>query len=158
MFRLDMTWDPADEAHLRRLLAKQSARTGRLPHVIADPVDAFIWDFGHSVLDHAHDRAPVDTGRMRGSLRFDWGPWGGSVSARKPGAWVDQGTKPHWPPVSALRGWAQRHNIDPFLVARKIAREGTQRTGWFTDAIADAERELPRRLRRCTADIQARWT
>jgi hypothetical protein len=33
-------------------------------------------------------------------------------------------TKRWWPPVSALQGWADRHGITPFLVARAIATKG----------------------------------
>lgn len=155
--RMDMEWDAADEARLRRNLKRESARTGMTRHVMADPVDAFIYDFGHSVLNHASRRAPVDTGRMQRSLRFNWGPGGGTVRARTPGAWVDQGTKPHWPPVAALQGWAKRHGMNPFLVARAISRHGTPKTEWFTAAIEDARRELPRRLRRCAASVEQEW-
>lgn len=156
--RLDMTWDAQDMARLRRNLTRQNAKSGAMPHVMTDPVDAFIWDYGHSILDHASQRSPVDTGKMRRSLRFAWGPWGATVSAKSPAGWVDQGTKPHWPPVKALEGWARRHGMNPFLVARKIALKGTPKTEWFTGAVKEASRELPRRLRRCAAGIEQRWT
>jgi hypothetical protein len=42
--------------------------------------------------------------------------------------WVELGTKPHFPPVDALRGWTRRHLGDEdlaFVVARAIARKGT---------------------------------
>lgn len=42
--------------------------------------------------------------------------------------YVEEGTRPHWPPVSALRGWARRVLGDEsaaWAVARKIAAEGT---------------------------------
>jgi hypothetical protein len=155
--RMDMTWDAADMAKLRRYLALQPAKVGALPHVMADPVDAFVYDYGHSVLNHAKDRSPEDTGKMKKSLRFAWGPWGATVAAKTPGGWVDQGTKPHWPPVKALEGWAKRHGIPAFLVARSIARKGTKRTGWFTDAISDADRELPGLLQRTATRIEAGW-
>lgn len=34
-------------------------------------------------------------------------------------------TKPHFPPVRALRGWAERKGLNPFLVARAISIKGT---------------------------------
>lgn len=34
-------------------------------------------------------------------------------------------TKPHFPPVRALTGWAQRKGLNPFLVARAISIKGT---------------------------------
>jgi hypothetical protein len=42
------------------------------------------------------------------------------------GLFVERGTRPHWPPVAAVSGWARRHGISPFLVARSIARKGTR--------------------------------
>lgn len=49
-----------------------------------------------------------------------------SEKADKYAAPLEYGSKPHWPPISALEGWAQRHGIPAFLVARKIAMEGTK--------------------------------
>lgn len=49
-----------------------------------------------------------------------------SSKADKYAAAVEYGSRPHWPPIQALEGWAQRHGIPAFLVARKIAREGTK--------------------------------
>lgn len=49
-----------------------------------------------------------------------------SEKADKYAAVQEYGSKPHWPPISALEGWAQRHGIPAFLVARKIATEGTK--------------------------------
>lgn len=34
-------------------------------------------------------------------------------------------SRPHFPPVSALTGWSRRKGINPYLVARAIARKGT---------------------------------
>lgn len=42
--------------------------------------------------------------------------------------YVERGTRPHWPPVDALRGWARRVLGDEsaaYAVAAKIAQEGT---------------------------------
>jgi hypothetical protein len=157
MLRFDMTWDQADVAQLRANLAAEAAKSGRMPHVMADPVDAFIYDYGHRVIDHARERARVDTGKMKKSLRFNWGPWGAAVSARTPGGWMDQGTKPHWPPIKALEGWAKRHGIPAFLVARSIARKGIKADRWFTDAIEDADRDLPGLLQHAASSIEQGW-
>jgi len=153
-----MEWDAKSQEALRRKLAVSRSKTGvGLPHVMTDPVDAFIYDLGHAVMRHASDRSPVDTGKMKKSLRFTWGPWGARVDAKKPAGWVDWGTKPHWPPVKALQGWARRHGIPAFLVARKIAKDGTERTDWFGGAIKDAQRDLPGILRRACAKIESNW-
>ena len=34
-------------------------------------------------------------------------------------------TRPHFPPVKALTGWAKRHGMNPYLVANSIAQKGT---------------------------------
>ena len=44
--------------------------------------------------------------------------------------YAEEGTRAHWPPPGALAGWARRHGIPEFLVARSIARKGTKGR-WF---------------------------
>lgn len=60
---------------------------------------------------------------------------------------VEMGTRPHMPPVQPLEDWA-RYKLGlseaeaksvGFLVARKIAREGTKGAHMFGNAIADNE-------------------
>ncbi len=41
------------------------------------------------------------------------------------GPYIEYGTQPHFPPIDALEGWAKRHGIPAFLVARAIASRGT---------------------------------
>jgi hypothetical protein len=51
-------------------------------------------------------------------------------------AFVHLGTRPHWPPVDALVGWARRHGFaKPFLVARAIALHGTRAVPFLADAV-----------------------
>lgn len=155
--RLTVELDAASEQKLRRKLARMRGKAATVPHVMSDAVDQFFYDFGHDVLKHAADRAPVDTGKMKRSLRFRWGPGGAEVSARKPAAYADYGTRPHWPPVQALAGWAKRHGIPVYALARKIAREGTPKTDWFTGAVDLARRDLPRRLRSAVRRVETEW-
>jgi hypothetical protein len=42
------------------------------------------------------------------------------------GLYVERGSRPHWPPVAALVGWARRHGVSPYAVQRGIARRGTR--------------------------------
>jgi hypothetical protein len=37
---------------------------------------------------------------------------------------METGSKPHWPPLAALEGWAKRHGTTAYVVARAIARRG----------------------------------
>lgn len=42
------------------------------------------------------------------------------------GLYVERGTRPHWPPLAPLVGWARRHGVSPYAVQRAIARRGTR--------------------------------
>ena len=65
---------------------------------------------------------------------------GVSVSLRnRTKHWIfrEDDTRPHWPPWgpdTPLHLWAMQHGIPPFLVARKIAREGTEGNHIVRDA------------------------
>jgi len=75
--------------------------------------------------------APRDTGRLQGSISSRISGGGASIVGEVGpsvayGLYVERGTRPHWPPTAALGGWARRHGISPFAVARGIARKGTR--------------------------------
>ena len=76
--------------------------------------------------------APVDTGHLKNSI-VGYAETHGSLKQHIQGVvgsnlayapYVELGTKPHMPPISALQVWARRHNIPAYLVARKIAMKG----------------------------------
>ena len=72
----------------------------------------------------------VDTGALRQSIEPDVQAGVGEITATVGSAldysqYVEFDTRPHWPPISALEGWARRHGADPFLVALGISRRGT---------------------------------
>lgn len=75
--------------------------------------------------------APRDTGQLAGSIHHTITGSGAALTGRvgpqaKHGIYVEKGTRPHFPPIDAVRGWARRKGINPFLVARAIARRGTR--------------------------------
>jgi HK97 gp10 family phage protein len=84
------------------------------------------------VTETAKHYAPVDTGKLRSSIvagvkSNEFGISGIAVSSNIAYApHMEYGTRPHFPPVSALQGWARRHGMNPFLVARAISRRGTK--------------------------------
>jgi len=50
-------------------------------------------------------------------------------------SFLEHGTSPHWPPIDALKGWAERHGFEkPFLVAQSIAENGTPAQPFFKPA------------------------
>lgn len=65
------------------------------------------------------------------------------------GEYLEQGTKPHFPPINAILGWIKAKRIVPrqdsqgklptekqlaYLIARKISEDGTKRTGIYEKA------------------------
>lgn len=89
--------------------------------------------------------------------------------------YLERGTKPHWPPVSAIRQWVRVKPVLPrpdalgrkptedqlaYLIGRKIAREGTEGTWDLSDAVKAANREFEGKLIEASAlDLQstAQW-
>lgn len=86
----------------------------------------------------AKKKSPVDTGRLRSSLTHAVRTTGlpnpqvqgivGTNVTYAPfmelGTGKFAGKSPYFPPPSALAGWARRHGMNPFLVARAIFQRG----------------------------------
>lgn len=80
--------------------------------------------------------APVDTGRLRGSIAHEIrsmsGLTGEDVVQGVVGtnviyaAAVHDGSRPHWVPIRALEVWASRHGVSARAVQLAIARRGTR--------------------------------
>ena len=76
----------------------------------------------------AKRRCPVDTGRLRASIRTTFYKDGLAAEVGTDveyAPYVEFGTRPHWPPPGALSGWARRHKMPEFPVMLKIAKYGT---------------------------------
>jgi len=81
------------------------------------------------VTGSARQNAPVDTGRLRASImpavKTLWNSVQGIVgSSVKYAPFMELGTRPHFPPISALRVWARRHGMNAYTVVRAIGRRG----------------------------------
>ena len=95
----------------------------------------------------AKRNAPVDTGRLRASIdvTIEWedqnlrGVMGSNVEYAP---YMEMGTEPHFPPISALEGWARRHNINAYLVALSIAKTGLEARHFFRDALDQHRDEI----------------
>lgn len=76
--------------------------------------------------------APRDTGRLQGSVHHTITGRGASLTGRvgpsvRYAIYVEKGRRPgRYPPIDAVAGWARRHGVHPFLVARAIARRGVK--------------------------------
>jgi len=99
------------------------------------------------VMRSAQEAAPVDTGRLRGSItptvemraKEMLGVVGSNVIYAP---FVEYGTRPHWPPPGALATWARRHGVPEFVIARAIARYGTKPQPYLGPALDDNWREI----------------
>ena len=117
--QLQAAWLAAPELTTRALLAEMTAITVHLQGEVQDAMPAVS---GLTRASIAQDAFSTPTGVL------------GVVGSPAPAAlFVELGTKPHMPPVSALIGWVQeRLGVSAqdakrvaFLIARKIARKGT---------------------------------
>lgn len=80
--------------------------------------------------------APVDTGKLRADWDLSYSHLSGTLRNRsKYAIFMEEGTRPHFPPLEAVTPWANRHGIAPFLVARAIAKKGTKARRFFGNAI-----------------------
>ncbi len=122
---------PLIETEIKGLLETQR----KLEQVVADlrgqPMLTAMRDATLIVQRSARQLAPVDTGRLRASItpevRGD--PMSGNItgvvgSNVEQAAPMELGTKPHFPPLSALQVWARRHGVNAYAVARAIALRG----------------------------------
>lgn len=74
-----------------------------------------------------------DTRRLMGSINHKIYGSGANITghvgpAARYGYWVEYGRKRgNPPPVAAVAGWAKRHGVNPYVLARAIGRKGTKK-------------------------------
>jgi HK97 gp10 family phage protein len=95
-------------------------------------------------------RAPRDTGRLQGSVHHTITGSGANLTGRVGPSvayalFVEKGTRAHYPPIAAISGWARRHGMSPYALARGIARRGT-RAQPFVEPSLQAHRSAIRKL------------
>lgn len=80
----------------------------------------------------ARGLAPKDTGRLGGSITHTITGGGANLTSKigpsvAYGLYVEKGRRPgKMPPIGAIQGWASRKGINPYVLARSIARKGTR--------------------------------
>ena len=88
----------------------------------------------------ARQLVSVDLGDTRRSILTQFLGQGLTASIgsnAKTAVWLEKGTRPHFPPPSALAPWCARHGMKPgaeWAVARKIAQVGTKATPFLEPA------------------------
>ena len=156
---ITFTVDQKDLANIQRKLRDRRTKVGRSLAVHADPVEHFTQYIGTRVATEAKKKAPRDTGRLARSIAFQFSGGAGEVSVEAPyGMWVHEGTRPHWPPPSATRGWARRHGIPNFLVGRAIAEHGTRPQRFLAGAFDTViRRDVAPGLQKLATATEVNW-
>lgn len=151
----EMTVDTRD-------LVRLAARSAAAAHAVHDELAVAMTRSTIMVEGDARILAPVDTGLLRRSITHEVQRTGegvvGKVGTNVPyGRYVEEGTRPHFPPVAAVAGWAGRHGIEPYLVARAIARHGTRARPYLKPALAKNLAAINDEFRRAATRILARF-
>jgi hypothetical protein len=76
----------------------------------------------NSITHRQRERGQTLIGEVGPSLRY--------------GLYVERGSRPHFPPVAALVGWARRHGVSPYAVQRAVGRRGTRARPFLAPAFA----------------------
>lgn len=74
-------------------------------------------------------------------------------SNQKAAVYLEEGTRPHMPPVEALKGWCERHGMAgaEWAVARAIKRRGTRARPFLEPAFKE---EAPEFVKEASAELK----
>jgi len=107
----------------------------------------------------ARQESPTDMGRLRNSITIK--QMMGYSTAVTPKAdyalAVHEGSRPHWPPIRSLEGWARRHGFESaYPIARAISKRGTKPNRFMDRAVDkgkdDVQREFDKAVDRIVED------
>jgi phage gpG-like protein len=133
------------------------------PKLVKGPLKTFLTRSGFYVQGQAKERAPVDTGRLRNSIATKVEETRALIGTNLSYApHVEFGSRPHWPPLSAMQPWARRHGFPAgrrgaFLVARRIAQRGTKARLFLTKGLAASTNQIARYLEMMAREMEGRW-
>lgn len=137
----------------------------------------FFGAYGQVVVTKSKKEAPRFEGNLRGSLTFKRVdgvgglPVGIDVFSRSPYALYVHGfydmkvkmrkpwsrSKPHYPPISAIKGWSEAKGISPYAVQHAIGQRGTPLIPFFKIGIKNSESERKVLLAKAGLSITATW-
>lgn len=114
-------------------------------HRADQPVNRFL-DRGAGYIEGtARKKAPIDTGRLHNSIGVETpGDRVRSIGTNLAYAKdVEFGTRPHYPPLTPLFGWAKRHGgMDPFALQQSIGMWGTPAQPYMQPAVDESESKI----------------
>lgn len=112
------------------------------------------------VMDDAKRNAPFG---VSGNLKQNWnlrmGRFEGSLSSGANsngfyyGSAVEYGTRPHFPPISALSLWSRRKGLNPFVIARSISQKGTKANPFFSRAVKGRKGDIDAEFSKALTNI-----
>jgi hypothetical protein len=133
---------------------KLQSTINRFPVVAEKKMDTAIRRSLERIYREIDAEAPKDTGDMARRWKRIIGRFQGTLQSETNYAvYVNDGTKPHFPPISALKDWSRRHGIPAFLVARKIARMGTKPNPFINRATKNAQAGINKEFKNAVDDI-----
>ena len=131
------------------------------PTLLKGPIREFLQKAGFLVEARAKEKVPVDTGRLRASISSraeETRAIIGSPVFYAP--MVELGSRPHFPPISALETWARRHGFGKggaFLIARAISRRGGKAQPYLVPALLESKGDIEGLLRETANEIEKSW-
>ena len=85
---------------------------------------------------------PVDTGGLAQSISFKFENGAILFEMNDYVKYANDGTKPHRPPIDAISGWAKRHNINVWALAKSIETYGTKAQNFFDKINDESSHEI----------------
>lgn len=77
---------------------------------------------------------PTDTDKLRQSVNYKLKQKNSdfiiTIKYLKYGDAIETGTKPHFPPIEALKKWSNRKGLNPYAVQQSIGKKGTKAQPW----------------------------
>lgn len=110
----------------------------------------------------AVEAAPEDRGVLKQDhhITIDASPlprWGMVSVDNETAIFVHNGTRPHFPPLRSIMGWAQRRGINPYALQRSIGRHGTRPNPWFMRSAETIRKRMPKYAHDAGLNIRTRW-
>ena len=88
---------------------------------------------GEEIVTDMRKQVPSDLGDLERSIQYSIDKDNLVIHMNEYGIYVNDGTKPHMPPISAIEGWARRKGINPWAVAYSIKTYGTEAQPFMDD-------------------------
>lgn len=132
------------------------------PQLVAGPISRFLRKSGYKVMQQAQQnvRPNVFEGTVWNSFAVDVDagviPTKVTISNNAQHAiYLEEGTRPHFPPVSAIAPWAEAHGWNPYMLARHISIHGTKKHPFLVPALEQSVPAIKGYLTAARNEIEA---